>query len=266
VLQLRHAAGHHVHDGLHVLVAQAPALGHADHHRGAGLAAIPHEDRLAGQRQVDPGGFHLPDGGDGAGQLGLQGAVKAGALHELAGAERGVFLQGLEAEAAAPGQPLGGQLQAGRVDLVGGHADGTGALLHAVGDALLVQLLDDGGGVLVVQLAEQGAVAGLLRPEVEHHPGTNGEQQHHREAQAHQVLPPAQHGLQLVHPRNAAGCAAHAAAAGTTGTAALGHLLARAAFRLRQCLACLGHCLPRSIRMPSDYRQAGQTCMLETSW
>jgi hypothetical protein len=106
-----HAAGDQVHDGADLAFVDAAAAVQAQHHGGAGLFLVAHEQRGLGQRQVHARRFDGGDGIDGAREFAFEGALVVDLFGELAGAEL-LGVHQFEADGAAFGQALGGQAQA----------------------------------------------------------------------------------------------------------------------------------------------------------
>ena len=181
-LQLRHAGGHQVHDGIHLPGVQGAPGQQLDRDRGTGLLAVAHEHRLLGNGQVHACALHRTYGRDGARQLALHGLRIARILYHPAGAESHVFLQQLESHSGAARQAGGGKLHAQFLHLAGRHQDHAAALIHPVLDPALLQGIDHLRGILFREIAVQGRQAGRLRP------------QHHGHAQRHAGGDPDHHG------------------------------------------------------------------------
>ncbi len=100
-------------------------------------------------------GLDAVDGADGARQLAFQRAQVVDVLHEAGGAERVALVENLVTNAAALGQAGFGKLHAQPRDQLLGHHDDGAVVAHLIRDALALQVLDDGGGVLEAEIGEK---------------------------------------------------------------------------------------------------------------
>ena len=159
-----------MHDAGNLRAIKPTARVEIDDHRGRRLLLLAEKPILIGQGQVHAGILHRRQALDGAGQLTLQGPLVIHPLLELGDAKFAV-VHHLKAGNRALGQALGGQLQAGIVDLVGWHQNGPAALGVAVRHVHLGQLGDDGPGIFVRQTGEQHLVIGLAGKQHRRHHG-----------------------------------------------------------------------------------------------
>ena len=171
-LQVRNTGSDEVDDGLHLFLLQAPARLQLHEDRGAAVALLAHECRLARHGQVNPGAVDGPQARDGVGQFDLHGVLVAGIFHELADPQARI-LGHLRVAAIIVRQSLAGELEACLAQAFGGHHDGVGGRLQVVRNGGCIQRRGDLRLVFGGEVRIEHAVARSPRP------------QHHRHARGH---------------------------------------------------------------------------------
>ena len=172
--QLRHAAGDQVLDR-----ADLSGVQHAARDTGStstealGCCCSRTNTRRARNRQVHARRLHRGHRLDRARQLAGERALVVDLLGELADAEL-LRVHQLEADRAALGQALRGQLQAQLVDLVAGHQDHAAALGDVIGNVLLRERGDDLAAVAVGQVGVENPVLGGAGPQERDHDQRDG--------------------------------------------------------------------------------------------
>ena len=156
-----------------------------DEHRGARLRLLAQERGAAREREVDARALDRLQRLDRARELAFEAALVVDLLEELARAEALAFHE-LEADDAAFGQALRGELQAQVVDVLRRDEQGAAAFRELVGDVHLLERRDDRAAVLVAQVRVQDLVFGRGAP----HPAADDERDRRRddEQQREQLL------------------------------------------------------------------------------
>ena len=128
-----------------------------------GSELLAREQRPLGQHQVHARGLHPVDGADGAGKLAFERAQVVDVLDEAGGAERVGLVEDLVADAAALRQPGLGELHAQpRRPGPSAPSGCAPSFAHLEGDALALEVLDDGGGVFEDSSVNSGVICGAV--------------------------------------------------------------------------------------------------------
>ena len=189
-------------DGADLLRLQRSA--HPDHDGRRRLRLLAREQLPLRQHEVDADRLNPVDRLDGAGKLALQRAQVVDVLHEAGRAQRVGFVEDFVADAAALGQAALGEFHPQLGDAILRHQDHGAVVLHLIGDGLMVEFLDDGGGIFI---AEVGIKGDHLRrgdahdDECEKPQQRHGDGHHGRHARRTQTSKECHQSLQRTRPR-----------------------------------------------------------------
>ena len=168
-----HARRHKMDNALHLALVQiASGLQTRHHRRGHCRSVLAQENRLLGERDLDPRCFDRLDLLDTSRELTLHRALVVHLLDEIGDPEV-ALVEDLEANAIARGKPLGSEPDTRLVNHRSRHVNRGASFFEAMSDVLGGQAVDDRSHRALVESAEEQPVLRVRGPVA--HPEEEGE-------------------------------------------------------------------------------------------